>query len=230
MTSLSILIVEDEILIAETISMYLEERGHSVQGIAISYVEALKAFHQKRPDLVLLDIRLYGERSGLDFARYLLGLEDHPPFIYLTSQYDRRIVEKALVTNPSGYLTKPINKQTLWTTIETAAAKIMSHCMSIYDGKTYHIISITDILYIQADHVYVRVHTTDGGVIMARKSMKQLLSEINSNDLIYCHRSYVVNLRFVRKWATDVLELSNGAKIPMSRSRREDLLSRIKTS
>lgn len=230
MNSLSILIVEDEILIAETISMYLEERGHSVQDIAISYAEALTAFHLKRPDLVLLDIRLYGEKSGLDFGNYLLKIDDHPPFIYLTSQYDRRIVDTALVTNPSGYLTKPINKQSLWTTIETAASKIKPASMSLYDGKVYHKLSASDILFIQADHVYVRVHTKDGNVIMARKSMKQLLSEINSNDLIHCHRSYVVNHRFVSKWTSDVLELSNGAKVPMSRSRREGLLSKIKTS
>lgn len=65
MKSFNVLVVEDEILIAETIKIYLEERGHQVINIAISFDEALQAYHLRRPDMVLLDIRLYGQNQGL---------------------------------------------------------------------------------------------------------------------------------------------------------------------
>ena len=71
MSTLKILIVEDEILIAETIKLYLEEKGHIIQDICISYREATRAIEREQPDLVVLDIRLYGEKSGIDVAKYI---------------------------------------------------------------------------------------------------------------------------------------------------------------
>jgi len=66
-----ILIVEDEILIAETIKTYLNERGHIITEIAISYEEAIDAYQREQPDVILLDVRLYGKKSGIDVAEYL---------------------------------------------------------------------------------------------------------------------------------------------------------------
>jgi len=158
---LNILIVEDEIIIAETIKYYLEERDHNVLSIAISYDEAVQAYRLRCPDIVLLDIRLYDQKSGIDFANFLMTQSETPPYIYLTSQYDQRILAEALKTNPSGYLTKPIQKETLWTTVEAAyqlhtSTKLINGIIKIYDGKKNHIIDIDKILFLQADHVYTR--------------------------------------------------------------------------
>ena len=106
--TLNILIVEDEVLIAQMLKLHLQEKGYSVQAICISYQEAVENYQQQHPDLVLLDIRLYGQKSGIDFAHFLLEQPKKTPFVYLTSQYDRRIFDLALQTNPYGYITKPI--------------------------------------------------------------------------------------------------------------------------
>ena len=71
-------------------------------GSAISYEEAFQAYNLRRPDLVLLDIRLYGTKSGIDFAAYLKEQVNGPPFIFLSSQNDQKILEQALETNPYG--------------------------------------------------------------------------------------------------------------------------------
>jgi len=57
-----ILIVEDEVLIARQLKKYLEQGGHSCCGYATSYEEACEALMKEKPELVLLDIRLYGEQ------------------------------------------------------------------------------------------------------------------------------------------------------------------------
>ena len=228
MKELSILVVEDEILIAETIKSYLQERGHKVVAIAISYEEAVEAYKLNEPDLILLDIRLYGEKSGLDFGIYLNNQSSHPPLIFLTSQYDKRIVNEALKIKPSGYLTKPISKETLWTTVESAAlATLESETIAIYDGKTNHKLNIEDILYIQADHVYVNIHTTNKGVIVVRNSLQQIKDAINSEHLLSCHRSYLVNLLHLTKWTKDTLTLGNSILIPLSKSKKNDVLTKI---
>ena len=60
MKQISVLIVEDELLVAETIKIYLNERGHTVVGTAISYEDALPLITTVQPDIVLLDIRMPG--------------------------------------------------------------------------------------------------------------------------------------------------------------------------
>ena len=163
--------MEDEIIIAETIKYYLEERGYNVLRIAISYDEAVQAYRLRCPDLVLLDIRLYDQKSGIDFANFLMSQSEAPPYIYLTSQYDQRILDEALKTNPSGYLTKPIQKETLWTTIEAAyqlhtSTNLINGIIQLYDGKKNHQIKLSEILYIQADHVYSKIFTKNGKEII----------------------------------------------------------------
>ncbi|MBK7010747.1 MAG: response regulator [Saprospiraceae bacterium] len=123
MQPLKILIVEDEILIGETIKIYLRERGHIPMDIVISYEEALQAISLSLPDVVLVDIRLFGEKSGIDLAEVIQNQYDQLPIVFLTSQYDVRVSNKALELNPSGYLVKPIQKESLWTTVELAYNK-----------------------------------------------------------------------------------------------------------
>lgn len=120
MKALNVLIVEDELLIAETIKLYLTERGHVVGGMAISYDEAIQKINETKPDVILLDIRLYGEKSGLDIAQYLHITNNKTPYIIVSSQYDTPYIERAMRAEASGYITKPISKETLWSTLELA--------------------------------------------------------------------------------------------------------------
>lgn len=234
MKNINILIVEDEILIAETIRMYLEERGHKVLNIAISFDEAKHAFYLRRPDLVLLDIRLYGQKSGIDFANFLLEQKDGSPYIYLTSQYDKRILEQALQTNPFGYLTKPIQKESLWTSIESAYNLYISKnnddkIISFQDGKNNYQINVNEILYIQANHVYSRIVTVEKKEVILRKTLHELKELLNFDYIIYCHRSYIINLKHIQEWNNNEITLKNRLAIPISRSRRDEIVLKLKS-
>jgi DNA-binding LytR/AlgR family response regulator len=229
MLSLNILIVEDEILIAETIKLYLEEKGHKVQDICISYREAQRAIERENPDLVILDIRLYGKKSGIDVAKYLQARPTKTPFIYLTSQYDQRIFQLALETVPFGYLAKPIQKESLLTTIETAYRLFQQDELSavkstvISDGQQNHRIKEREILYLKSDHIYVNIYLANKEKITIRKSLQELLNTINSQLFFQCHRSYIVNTLHVIGWNKSNVTLVNGEQIPVSRTKRKDL-------
>ncbi|MBK8640647.1 MAG: response regulator transcription factor [Saprospiraceae bacterium] len=225
MKKLNILIVEDEILIAEMIGDYLKEFGHNILGIAVSYDEAITQFNLIKPDIILLDIRLYGEKSGIDFAKHLIEKGDTVPILYLSSQYDQRTLKFALDTNPYGYLTKPISKETLWTSIEAAyqlyLTKNPRHFnLEVFDGKKYHNLNIHDILFIKADHVYVNIFLMDGQQLNTRKSLKQLAEILEGTHMIQCHRSYLVNKHQIKSWNADSMKLSNGKIIPISRGKK----------
>lgn len=225
MKSLNILIVEDEILIAELFKAYIQEFGHNVTGIAISYEEAITMFNLQKPDLILLDIRLYGDKSGIDFANFLNDKKESIPLIFLTSQYDQRTLNLAIEANPYGYLTKPVRKETLWTSIEAAyklfnSRKPEKPTLELFDGKSIHYIAIKDILFIKADHVYINVNLIDGQVLFSRKSLKQIINELDYNSFVQCHRSYLVNRIHIKQRNLKNIVLSNDQIIPISKGNK----------
>lgn len=222
---MNVLIVEDEMLIAETIKLYLKEREYHVVDIAISYEEAIIALQKHSIDVALLDVRLYGEKSGIDIAKYM---QEHSniPYIYLTSQYDKRIIEKAKKTNPKGYITKPISKETLWATIEIAVENQLSensekeeNLISFNDAGKTIILNENEILFVSADHVYANVITNNRKYTF-RSSLNQINALLNQNTFLQCHRSYIVNLRKVNSFSKDKIYIGENA-IPVSRSRKK---------
>ncbi len=226
MKSLKVLIVEDEILIAETIKLYLTERGHSVIGMAISYEEAIKKLDITQPDVILLDIRLYGEKSGLDVAKYLIDTNDPTPYIIVSSQYDSEFIEKAMRAEASGYITKPISKETLWSTIELAVLKSdESRDNQLYiDLKISHgfqRVNLNEILYIKSDHVYVEV-VCKRAKYFCRYSLSELIELINQPHIIRCHRSYIINAKKVNKYSVSKVHIGEDV-IPVSGKYKEDV-------
>ncbi|WNJ17009.1 DNA-binding response regulator [Pontibacter sp. G13] len=231
--SLKILVVEDEVLIAETIKLFIEEKGHEVTDMCISYEEAKEAYVQSPPDLVILDIRLYGKKSGIDFANFLLEQPLKIPFVYLTSQHDKRIFDMAIDTAPYGYLAKPIHKQTLWLTVEAAYQRFLEELppvneLIISDGQSKHKISEQDITLIKADHVYSEVFLKDGRKLLVRKPLRYFEEQAQGDFLIQAHRSYIVNVREVLSWTTNSVTLADGQSIPVSRARKQGLFELLK--
>jgi DNA-binding NarL/FixJ family response regulator len=126
MTGISILIVEDEPLIAKNISMYLNNNDYEVAAIAYDPEEALLFLKRHSPDFAILDINLESEKNGIDIAGYI-NKNNFIPFIYLTSYSDKETIEKAKQTNPSGFIVKPFNEKTLYATIEIALSNHAAH-------------------------------------------------------------------------------------------------------
>jgi len=113
-----ILIVEDEPVIAEDIRLTIEQAGYEFCGIASSVNRALELVKKQKPCLVLVDIFLKGNLSGLDLAFELN--EKDIPFVYLSANYDHEIMEIAKRTQPYGYVVKPIRKKDLLIALDVA--------------------------------------------------------------------------------------------------------------
>ncbi|MCE7996356.1 MAG: response regulator [Roseivirga sp.] len=101
-----ILIVEDDKMIADNLRQIVELLGYRALPEARSYDEALQLFDRHSPDLVTLDVQLKGEKTGIDMAHYI-RTHGTVPFLFLTAQTGEGLMEKAVETNPSAYLTKP---------------------------------------------------------------------------------------------------------------------------
>lgn len=119
MDELRILIVEDEPIIAENISMYLNNNDFTVSGVAYDDEEALHQLQYNTPDAVILDINLGNERDGIAIAK-MINSNYHLPFLFLTSYSDKETLDKAKSVEPSGYIVKPFHERTLLTSLEIA--------------------------------------------------------------------------------------------------------------
>src|SRR5215813_12115286 len=110
--SLRVLIVEDEFFISLHTKQLLQLLGHVVVGIAVSADQAVNIAEEKRPDVVLMDIRLNGSRDGIEAAdriRKRLGIGS----IFVTANTDPQTRQRALAIRPLGFLEKPLTEQRL---------------------------------------------------------------------------------------------------------------------
>lgn len=118
----TILVVEDEALIADDIQRTLTRLGYLVPMPVATASDAIEAVANSGPDLVLIDIKLRGKRDGIDAGREIRERFGRP-IIYLTSHSDDATLARAKDTNPHGYLLKPFNERELRIAIEVALHK-----------------------------------------------------------------------------------------------------------
>ena len=122
MTHPVILVVEDEIVVAMEIEEKLKSLGYEVSSLCSSGEEAISQVQERRPDLVLMDIKLDGKLDGIQAAELITNRDDIP-IVYLTAYADEKTLERAKQTEPFGYLVKPFSEAELHTTIEIALHK-----------------------------------------------------------------------------------------------------------
>lgn len=113
------LIIEDEALIAEELRERLSRLGITVIAAVSSGEEGVEIAMSERPDLVLMDIRLSGQKDGVEAAREIREQVDIP-IVYLTAHSDRRTVERANQTDHDGFILKPFLRKELQSTIAVA--------------------------------------------------------------------------------------------------------------
>ena len=121
MSEATILIAEDEALAAMDLAESVKDLGHEVADIVSSGSAAVARAAQLKPDLVLMDIQLQGEKDGI-MAAEVISNEFGIPVVYLTAHTDPKTVERARRTKPSGYLVKPLDRVRLQPAIEKALA------------------------------------------------------------------------------------------------------------
>lgn len=120
--SQTIMIVEDEAIVALDLKHQLVDLGYEVSGIAASGEQAIRMVASRVPNLILMDVRLQGNLDGIDVAAAIR--RDHDvPVIFLTSHSDDETVRRAAHTAPYGYLTKPYQIRELRAGIEVALTK-----------------------------------------------------------------------------------------------------------
>lgn len=117
-----ILVVEDELFIADELKASLQDLGYTVCGPCNNGKDALDLVQTNRPDLVLMDIEIEGEIDGIQTAEKMRKIFDSP-IVFLTAYADDKTLDRASITKPYGYILKPASDLELRTAIELALRK-----------------------------------------------------------------------------------------------------------
>ncbi len=119
MAEAKIMIVEDEVLFAKNLQELLERLGYTVPALVATGEEAIEKAGEMKPDLVLMDIVLKGGMDGIEAAD-LIRTRFKIPVVYLTAYADDKTVQRAKITEPYGYVVKPLEERDLHVTLEIA--------------------------------------------------------------------------------------------------------------
>lgn len=120
----SLLLVEDEAIVAMDIADQLISHGYRIVEIVDNGKDALRSAEKHCPDLVLMDVNIKGDMDGIDTAAAIMD-QRHTPVLYLTAFTDPKTVQRAAATGPYGYLAKPFQVKELIASIEVALYKSM---------------------------------------------------------------------------------------------------------
>ncbi|HEA21664.1 hypothetical protein LCGC14_0915110 [marine sediment metagenome] len=241
---IKILIVEDNVIIADDMQSMLEEIGYEIVDNVIVYEQAEEVLKNHHVDLVLIDIILASDKTGIDLGKHIRENYDIP-FIFVTSNSDRATVENAKSVKPNGYLVKPFEQQDLYTSIEIALSNFvysdkaaasaaavediaMSNAVlkdSIFVKKQhlYYRIQFDDIRFIKADNVYLEVNTVDKKFLV-RSPLKDYLEKLPKNKFYRAHKSYIVNVDHIDAINSRDIMIKD-TLIPISKDFKEFIIS-----
>lgn len=239
MPGIKIILVEDDWIIAKEIAFSLQDFGFEVTGSYDSGEEALQQIRQHPPDMVLLDIGLSGELSGIDVARELK--EAKVPFIFLTALADAETISRAKLSGPYAYLVKPVKPESLYSTIEitlynAAQRKELetpplqeslqgSESIFVRSRGRLEKVVLQDILWVEASDIYSLICTPNGKHLL-NCSLKVVEEKFPASRFLRVHRSYIVHIDRITAIEDDHLVIGE-QRIPIGKTYREKLMSRL---
>lgn len=220
-----VLIVEDELIIAEMLKEMLDALGYSVAGIAADCPSALKYIEEDSSiNFAICDINLNAEDTGINLGK-LIHEKYRFPFIYLTSYFDKKTLRDASETQPSGYLIKPFTEADIASTLMVVESRThpKSRELTFKDGHVTVKVVVDEIQYIESDGNYVTLFT-DSQKLFLRNSLEGVLTEVNNPRFRRVHRSYAVNLDQVKSFSSQFLQLPL-EKVPLSRKYKNEIIA-----
>ncbi|ULQ51010.1 LytR/AlgR family response regulator transcription factor [Flavihumibacter fluvii] len=245
-TGIKILVVEDEMIIGAKISMLLTNLGYEVTGILPRGEEAIQHVIDNRPDIVLLDINLKGKLDGIETAAEIQKIAEIP-IIYLTANADDATFNRAKLTRPAAFISKPFKQLDLQRAIELTISRMAEHATGSLPEKMAgeeqpFILSdrifvrlnnkmvkimVGDVLYMEADRNYCRIFTKQKEYLLAI-TLKTIEEKLPMRLFLRIHRSYIINLSQVEEVAESHVMVGPKA-IPLSADLKEKLLKSLQT-
>jgi DNA-binding LytR/AlgR family response regulator len=208
-----ILVVEDEVIIADYIENILLENNFKSVVVAHDKETAELLIIQENPDVIILDINLSGKNEGIDIAQNYSGKAS---IIFLTGQKDHKLMSQAIATQPKSYLTKPIKKTDLLAALHLTISSKEQDVFTLKDGFDKINLKYSEIHFFKSAKNYVEIHLENRKYV-DRTTLKDIENVIPSGfNFKRVHRSFLVNMSKARTIGRNDISLGD-VKIPIGR-------------
>ena len=177
-------------------------------------------------DLIFLDIRMNGT-NGMDVARILRSRNYKGYVIFVTVMEE--LVFDSFEVQAFDYFVKPVNHERFHKTMERLLSDMQNSSetnLFIQRGNEWSIIPFDDIMYCEIINRKIYLHLERQEVIDFYEKIENMEKKLD-NRFFKCHRSYIINLKYVRNYKKDTAYLCNGEEIPVSRLRNEEFTNAI---
>lgn len=215
-------------LLASYVELFRAETGEEVRLLAYSTGEKLLKNYMLNLDLIFLEIPLL-QVNGLKIAEHLKRQDTQVRIVFLTTMLSH--VLEAYEVGASNYILKPLSyakfcKEMARVQEEQKGKEGISFLEHNKNGiyKIYH----KDVLYIETNGKNTLIHT-ERQDIPSNRQMKQYEQLFAGSSLVRCHAAFIVNLRYFQKMEGYQMVLADGTQIPVSRSRRAQVLMQIQS-
>lgn len=247
MAKTNVLVVEDESIVSKDIQHSLKKLGYNVVGASSTGEKAIELALELKPDIVLMDIMLKGDMTGIEAAEEIRA-SINIPVIYLTAYADEGTLERAKVTEPYGYIIKPFKEIDIHTSIEMALYKhqkvsevrkerdLLYSLVENRETKEFIFVKSnsrlvklknSDIYFVEALKDYVVINALNSRYTI-HSTMKDIEKKLPSDEFVRVHRSFIVRLDKIAAIEQPNLILENDKKvIPIGGSYKEELSNRI---
>ncbi|MBL4705451.1 MAG: response regulator transcription factor [Flavobacteriales bacterium] len=220
---MKIVIIDDELSAREILASLLERyhAEHEVVGIYESLPDSIAGIKETNPDLVFLDIEM-PEYAGYEIVNFFDEINFEIVFTTAYSQYALKAFEVAAI----DYLLKPIEIDRLADSISRVEKLVRTdqdnlklnelatllkkpeHKISYIDKGYRAYVSISEIVALEAQRAYTKVHTKEGDSILISKNIRQFENELKDHSHFFrTHRSWIVNLNELEKLSKTKLEV-----------------------
>ena len=217
--NIRILIVDDEVLIAETLKDYLQKLGYKQIKMTHSKKETFELLSFWKPHVALLDIRMEELYDGLEIGEQFKS-EYKIPFMYVTAHSDMEMTQRILKSKPDGYITKPIRINELMVNLGMVIQRfhevqneVLIEFKNGYDLERIH---LSELKYIKAEGNYVEIYL-QSRKLLVRNTLEAILQEMNNELIVRIHRSFAINTQKIKKRSTLEVDLGD-IQLPISRS------------
>ncbi len=233
-----IVVVEDEALIADHIEMLLTKEGYDVPAVIDNSEDLFSFLSKDKVDLLLLDINLQGSLDGVDIAHHV-NKQFKTPIVFLTSNTDKKTIDRVKLTSPAGFIAKPYTLADLVSNIEIALYKNTENStinlqneaseksIFIKDKSVLVKLNYSEIVYAEALDNYCVIYTETKKHIVPH-TLKSLSDLLETEGFIKTHRSYLVNSKRISSIHPKSVQLGS-KEIPLSENFRATVISLFNT-
>lgn len=217
------LIIEDEPLATDILVEYVQQLPYlQLKGTCTDALQALEIIHGENIDLLLLDIHL-PVLKGLDFLKTL----QNPPAIILTTAYHEYAVQ-GYALNVVDYLVKPIQFNRFVEAVNKVRQKNIfskKQTLTFHSDKKTILLSLEDIVFIESQKEYIKIHTTSGSHL-TKYALSKLESELDASLFLRIHRSFIVSYRHIKAFNAQEIEVS-GTILPIGGNYKEMVIEML---